>query len=120
MSCVYISAELRRLVSDRTAHICKYCLYPEVDGLSCQVDHIISVKHGSATTINTRRRGSQLRSSTSKIQVRYRVSVTHATKLSDGEYFTQALKHLLVPKLPYLLHLILCEYHYELVPKSLR
>ncbi|MEH1813371.1 MAG: HNH endonuclease [Nostoc sp.] len=49
MSRLYINAELRRLVSDRAAHICKYCLYPEVDGLSCQVDHVISVKHGGST-----------------------------------------------------------------------
>ncbi|MFN6515494.1 MAG: HNH endonuclease [Nostoc sp. CreGUA01] len=37
-------------MSDRAAHLCEYCLYPEVDSLSFQVDHIISVKHGGATT----------------------------------------------------------------------
>ena len=50
MSRLYINAELRRLVADRAAYLCEYCLYPEVEGLSCQVDHIISVKHGGATT----------------------------------------------------------------------
>jgi HNH endonuclease len=47
----YINAELRRLVSDRAEHICEYCLVSEVHRSSgCQVDHIISVKHGGATT----------------------------------------------------------------------
>ena len=50
MSRPYISVELRRLVADRVAHLCEYCLYPEVEGLSCQVDHIISVKHSGSTT----------------------------------------------------------------------
>ncbi|MEH2075617.1 MAG: HNH endonuclease [Nostoc sp.] len=49
MSRLYINAELRRLVCDRAAHLWEYCLYPERDGLSFQVDHIISVKHGGAT-----------------------------------------------------------------------
>jgi HNH endonuclease len=50
MSHPYIKVELRRLVSDRAAYLCEYCLYPEGDGLGFQVDHIISVKHGGATT----------------------------------------------------------------------
>jgi HNH endonuclease len=51
MSRPYINAELRRLVSDRAEHICEYCLVSEVHRSSgCQVDHIISVKHGGATT----------------------------------------------------------------------
>ncbi|MEH2241938.1 HNH endonuclease [Nostoc sp.] len=50
MSRLYINAELRRLVADRAGYLCEYCLYPELEGLSCQVDHIISVKHGGATT----------------------------------------------------------------------
>ncbi|WP_306297080.1 HNH endonuclease [Nostoc sp. C057] len=49
MSRPYINAELRRLVSDRAAHLCEYCLYPELDGLGFQVDHVISVKHGGST-----------------------------------------------------------------------
>lgn len=52
MSRPYINAELRRLVSDRAAHLCEYCLYPEVDGLGFQVDHVISVKHGGSTAAN--------------------------------------------------------------------
>ncbi|MEH2154927.1 HNH endonuclease [Nostoc sp.] len=51
MSRPYINAELRRLVADRAEHICEYCLVSEEDRSSgCQVDHIISVKHGGATT----------------------------------------------------------------------
>ncbi|OYD99545.1 HNH endonuclease [Nostoc sp. 'Peltigera membranacea cyanobiont' 213] len=51
MSRPYINAELRRLVASRAEHICEYCLVSEVDRSSgCQVDHIISVKHGGATT----------------------------------------------------------------------
>ncbi|MEH1889531.1 MAG: HNH endonuclease signature motif containing protein [Nostoc sp.] len=51
MSRPYINVELRRLVASRADHICEYCLVSEVDRSSgCQVDHIISVKHGGATT----------------------------------------------------------------------
>ncbi|MEH2376421.1 HNH endonuclease [Nostoc sp.] len=51
MSRPYINVELRRLVASRAEHICEYCLVSEVDRSSgCQVDHIISVKHGGATT----------------------------------------------------------------------
>jgi hypothetical protein len=51
MSRPYINAELRRLVASRAEHICEYCLVSEVHRSSgCQVDHIISVKHGGATT----------------------------------------------------------------------
>ncbi len=46
----YISAELRRLVSQRADCLCEYCLIPEENTQSCQVDHIISVKHGGDTT----------------------------------------------------------------------
>jgi hypothetical protein len=42
---------LRRLVANRADYICEYCLVSEVDRSSgCQVDHIISVKHGGSTT----------------------------------------------------------------------
>ncbi len=51
MSRSYINVELRRLVADRAEHICEYCLVSEVYRSSgCQVHHIISVKHGGATT----------------------------------------------------------------------
>jgi len=52
MARTYISAELRRLVSDRADHLCEYCLVSSLDRVSgCHVDHIISVKHGGATTL---------------------------------------------------------------------
>ncbi|MBD2499729.1 HNH endonuclease [Anabaena azotica] len=50
MSSNYVTVELRRLVIDRADCLCEYCLIPETDGLSFQVDHIISVKHGGSTT----------------------------------------------------------------------
>lgn len=51
MSRPYISEELRRLVAERADRICEYCLISEADrSSSCQVDHIISVKHGGVTT----------------------------------------------------------------------
>jgi hypothetical protein len=50
MSSTYIKAELRRLVRERALGICEYCLIAESDTfLGCQVDHIISEKHGGAT-----------------------------------------------------------------------
>lgn len=51
MSHPYISVELRRLVIERADNLCEYCLNSAVDRSSgCQIDHIISVKHGGATT----------------------------------------------------------------------
>lgn len=51
MSRPYVNSELRRLVAARADYICEYCLISEVNRSSgCQVDHIISVKHGGATT----------------------------------------------------------------------
>jgi len=50
MSPVYISVKLRSLVADRAEHLCEYCLMSENDRTSgCQVDHIISLKHGGST-----------------------------------------------------------------------
>ncbi len=47
----YISAELRKLVAERADFLCEYCLISDADRVSgCQVDHIISVKHGGATS----------------------------------------------------------------------
>lgn len=47
----YVSDELRRRVATRAEHLCEYCLLHEEDSYyGCQVDHIISVKHGGATT----------------------------------------------------------------------
>ena len=46
----YVHAELRRLVESRAHHLCEYCLIHERDTyLGCQVDHIISEKHGGLT-----------------------------------------------------------------------
>jgi 5-methylcytosine-specific restriction endonuclease McrA len=46
----YISAELRRLVAERASYLCEYCLIAEQDTFfGCEVDHIISEKHGGAT-----------------------------------------------------------------------
>lgn len=46
----YISAELRRLVTERAERMCEYCLIHEDDTFfGCQVDHIISEKHGGPT-----------------------------------------------------------------------
>lgn len=50
MSTSYVSAELRRLVSNRAESLCEYCLIHEEDTfLGCEVDHIISEKHGGPT-----------------------------------------------------------------------
>ena len=47
----YVSAVLRRLVADRAAHICEYCLIHEDDTFfGCEVEHIISEKHGGSTS----------------------------------------------------------------------
>ncbi|MCP4353325.1 MAG: HNH endonuclease [Desulfobacterales bacterium] len=43
----YIGKELRRLVAKRSNYLCEYCLISEDDThLGCEVDHIISLKHG--------------------------------------------------------------------------
>lgn len=46
----YISAELRRLVRARANERCEYCGIAEADTwFGCEVDHIISEKHGGQT-----------------------------------------------------------------------
>ncbi len=46
----YVSNELRRLVRERANGLCEYCLIHEDDTFyGCQVDHIISEKHGGRT-----------------------------------------------------------------------
>src|SRR3990167_3075969 len=43
----YIPEELRHLVAARAEYLCEYCLVHEDDTFfGCEVDHIISVKHG--------------------------------------------------------------------------
>lgn len=50
MSTTYISVELRRLVITRADRLCEYCLLHEDDAyFGCEVDHIISEKHGGLT-----------------------------------------------------------------------
>ena len=50
MSTTYISAELRRRVVARAERLCEYCLIHEDDTFfGCEVDHIISEKHGGQT-----------------------------------------------------------------------
>ncbi len=50
MSRPYVSLELRRLVANRADCLCEYCLIPDTNGVSFQIDHIISVKHSGSTT----------------------------------------------------------------------
>jgi hypothetical protein len=50
VSRTYIGAELRRLVIFRADRLCEYCLIHEEDTfLGCEVDHVISEKHGGRT-----------------------------------------------------------------------
>lgn len=54
MSATYISAELGRLVIARADNLCEYCLIHEDDTFfGCEVDHIISEKHGGLTRVAT-------------------------------------------------------------------
>ena len=46
----YVGVELRRLIAERAGFLCEYCLVAESDTFfGCEVDHIISEKHGGAT-----------------------------------------------------------------------
>ncbi|MFY9618906.1 MAG: HNH endonuclease signature motif containing protein [Pyrinomonadaceae bacterium] len=46
----WISAELRQTTAERANHLCEYCLIAEVDTFyGCEVDHIISLKHGGSS-----------------------------------------------------------------------
>ena len=46
----WISAELRQTIADRAKQLCEYCLIAEADTFyGCEVDHIISVKHGGSS-----------------------------------------------------------------------
>jgi 5-methylcytosine-specific restriction endonuclease McrA len=45
-----VNEELRRLVADRAGHVCEYCRINEEDTyFGCEIDHIISLKHGGTT-----------------------------------------------------------------------
>ncbi len=49
----WISAELRQTITDRANHLCEYCLIAEADTFyGCQVDHIISLKHGGSSELD--------------------------------------------------------------------
>jgi hypothetical protein len=46
----WISSELRQTVADRAKQLCEYCLIAEADTFyGCEVDHIISLKHGGSS-----------------------------------------------------------------------
>ena len=46
----WISPELRQAVASRANFLCEYCLIAEADTFyGCEVDHIISLKHGGAS-----------------------------------------------------------------------
>ena len=46
----YINVALRRFVATRAGGLCEYCLINEEDAFfGCEVDHIISEKHGGQT-----------------------------------------------------------------------
>ena len=48
----YVDAELRRRVTERAERVCEYCLIHEDDTfLGCQVDHVVSKKHGGKTDL---------------------------------------------------------------------
>jgi hypothetical protein len=45
-----VGPELRRAVAARADYLCEYCLIAEEDTFfGCEVDHVISVKHGGDT-----------------------------------------------------------------------
>jgi hypothetical protein len=49
----WISVELRQAVGSRANFLCEYCLIHETDTFyGCEVDHIISLKHGGASELN--------------------------------------------------------------------
>jgi len=46
----WISAELRQTIANRASLLCEYCLITEADTFyGCEVDHIISLKHGGSS-----------------------------------------------------------------------
>jgi len=51
-----VSERLRRQVAERAYHVCEYCLLHEDDTFwGCQIDHIISRKHGGPGRARFRR-----------------------------------------------------------------
>ena len=48
MSVTYVPAELRRQVISRAGNACEYCLLSNaVAFYGCEIDHVISEKHGA-------------------------------------------------------------------------
>ena len=48
----WITPELRQIVAARANFLCEYCLVGEPDSFyGCEVDHIISLKHGGLTDV---------------------------------------------------------------------
>ena len=46
----WISTELRQIIADRAKQSCEYCLIAEAHTFyGCEVDHIISFKHGGSS-----------------------------------------------------------------------
>ncbi len=89
----YVSAELRRLVRDRADGLCEYCLVHERDAyFDCEVDHVISEKHGGPTAdsnlayacpLCNRAKGSDLGSLTSSSGVLIRFFNPRADRWTD-------------------------------------
>ena len=53
MSSSYVGAPLRRQVAEQADSHCEYCLIAEAETFfGCEVDHIISEKHGGATQLD--------------------------------------------------------------------
>ena len=49
----WISAELRQTIAERANQLCEYCLIAEANTFyGCEVDHIISIKHGGSNELN--------------------------------------------------------------------
>jgi hypothetical protein len=45
-----VNSQQRQMVADRAYHVCEYCLLHEDDTFwGCQIDHIISRKHGGTS-----------------------------------------------------------------------
>ena len=43
----------RQTIANRANHLCEYCLIAEADSFyGCQVDHIISLKHGGSSDVD--------------------------------------------------------------------
>src|SRR2546423_3917627 len=49
----HVGAALRRLIAARANYRCEYCLIHEEDAFfGCEVDHVISEKHGGPTELS--------------------------------------------------------------------